>query len=340
MRLTQIMSSDKQGGAEIFFARLSVALQMTDIAQQVIIRRGAAITTQLKAGGVSPVELPFLFNQDFVSRRRLRAAVDEFSPDIVLTWMSRASVMCPPGPFIHVARLGGYYQLKYYRSCDHLIANTEDIARYLRDRGWPADRVTYLPNFVAERQVEAADRASMQVPSGMKLILALGRLHEDKAFDVLLKALPRVPDAHLWLAGDGPMMAQLQSLAASLGIADRVSFLGWRDDSLELLAAADCLVCPSRIEPLGNVVLEAWAHRRPVVAAASAGPCSLISEGETGLLAPVEDHIALAAALQKVLTDKTLAEKLADNGYREYCSRFSQAAVVRRYLDFFATVKR
>ena len=71
--------------------------------------------------------------------------------------MSRATAKCPRGPFVHVARLGGYYDLKYYRACDHLIANTRGIADYLIAAGRPADRVSVIGNFVdVERPAFAA----------------------------------------------------------------------------------------------------------------------------------------------------------------------------------------
>jgi glycosyltransferase involved in cell wall biosynthesis len=86
----------------------------------------------------------------------------------------------------------------------------------------------------------------------------MGRLHADKGFDVLLRAIALLPRGHVYLAGAGPEEAALRALAAELGITARVSFLGWRRDIGALLAAADIFICSSRHEPLGNIVLEAW----------------------------------------------------------------------------------
>jgi glycosyltransferase involved in cell wall biosynthesis len=105
-----------------------------------------------------------------------------------------------------------------------------------------------------------------------------------------------------------------------------------------LLAAADFLVCPSRHEPLGNVVIEAWAAGRAVLAAAAAGPSELIAEGESGLLVPVDDVPALAGALRRLAGDPALRARLAAAGHAAYLAQFTEAAVVRRYRDFFATV--
>src|SRR5262249_27760205 len=162
------------------------------------------------------------------------------------------------GDFVHVARLGGYYNLKYYRDCDHLIGNTRDIVAYLVDHGWPSERAHYLPNLVAAERAPPVPRASLDTPLGVPLALALGRLHPNKGLDTLLTALAMVPDLHFWLAGEGALRAALEGQARSLGLAARVRFLGWRDDPAALLAAADLLVSSSRREPLGNVVIEAW----------------------------------------------------------------------------------
>ncbi len=107
-----------------------------------------------------------------------------------------------------------------------------------------------------------------------------------------------------------------------------------------LLAATDFLVCPSRHEPLGNVVIEAWASGRAVVAAAGAGPRDLIGDGETGLLVPVDDAPALAAAMTRLVTDPLLRGRLAAAGHAAYEGQFTEGAVVRRYQEFFAAVAR
>lgn len=335
MRIIQVMGSDKRGGAENFFSRLSIALSHTDIAQEVVIRHGAPCRDDLLAGGVTPVELPFLFSGDPLSRFLLGRRIARFKPDLVMTWMSRATSILPAGPFLRVARLGGYYDLKYYRRCHHLVANTEEIIDYLVNKGWPRDRTSYLPNFVDEVAVAPVTRAGLATPADVPVILALGRLHSDKAFDVLLDAMALVPGAHLWLAGEGPLETDLKAQCARLGLDGRVHFLGWRTDSAALLAASDCLVCPSRVEPLGNVILEGWVQRRPVVAAASTGPSGLIESGRTGLLVPMEDAPALAGALNRVLSDRPFADGLVAAAHAHYRATFSREAVVAKYLEFF-----
>lgn len=342
MKILQAMAGAEFGGAEAFFVRLAIALHRAGLDQKVIIRENPARAQILKDAGIEPVQLPFGGRFDFSTPRALKREARAFQPDIVLTWMNRATTMFPKSDdkakFVHAARLGGYYDLKYYAACDHLIGNTKDIVDYLVEHDWPAEKAHYLPNFVFEEKAEPLSRNEFYTPRGVPLIVSLGRLHENKAFDVLLRALARVPDVYLWLAGDGPLKAELQKLAEDLGVKPRVRFLGWRDDTAALLSAADLFVCPSRHEPLGNVVIEAWSQGLPVVAADSMGPGTLIEHMESGVLVPVDDEISMARAIKTVLGDNDLSEKIARNGYESYQENFTEARVVEQYVEFFNKV--
>ena len=340
MRLLQAMAGARHGGAEAFFVRLAIALQRSGQEQCILIRRNADRAAALRRAGIDPLELRFGGAADLVTRWRFRRAITGYRPKIVLSWMNRATRLCPRGDFVHVARLGGYYDLKYYRRCDHLIGNTRDIVAYLKRSGWPSERAHYLPNFVALDGAPAASRAELDTPEDAPLALALGRLHANKAFDALLAALAKVPRLHLWLAGDGELRQTLERQASAFGIAPRVRFLGWREDVAALLAAVDFLVCPSRHEPLGNVVIEAWAARKPVIASMSEGPVALITDEVSGLLVPVDDAAALAAAMKRLVEDGALRARLAAAGHAAYEAEFSEGRVVGLYRDFFERVAR
>jgi glycosyltransferase involved in cell wall biosynthesis len=251
--------------------------------------------------------------------------------------MNRAARHTPKGPWARIGRLGGYYNLKYYQGFDALVANTEDIAEWIVAQGWPAGRVRCIPNFAtAPPKTEAVDRASLATPPDAPLLLAMGRLHEAKAHDVTLQALTELPGAWLWIAGVGPLEAKLKAMADALGVADRVRFLGWRTDPSALYRSADVCVFPSRYEPLGNVVIQAWAHGLPVVAAASQGPLALIEDGKDGLLVPIDDARALAAGVRQLLGSPALRERFTKRGLGRVDAEFSEAAVVAQWKALFA----
>ena len=335
VRVLQTMAGAAHGGAEAFFTRLVVALARAGLEQCAVIRRHEARAAILRQAGVEVTETRFGGPLDPRSGPLLGREIARFKPHVVLSWMNRATRACPPGDYVHCARLGGYYKLKHYRRCRHLIGNTHGIVDYLMDQGWPAERAHYLPNFAARETAPAVPRAEFDTPEGAPLLLALGRLHKNKAFDVLIEALAETPEAYLWLAGSGPLAEDLAAQARRRGVAGRLRMIGWRDDVAALFAAADLLVCPSRHEPLGNVVIEAWAQNVPVVAAATGGPAELIGHGKSGLLVPVDDSAALAGSIRELLDNRALAQRLAAAGHGAYKAGFTEDIVVRRYLEFF-----
>jgi glycosyltransferase involved in cell wall biosynthesis len=343
-RLLQAIAGARHGGAENFFLRLALGLQRAGEPQRVLIRRDPVRARTLRAAGVAVAELTFGGAFDLATRRAFRREIAAWRPNIVLTWMSRATRLCPRGDFVHVARLGGYYDLKYYGRCDHLIGNTRAIVDYAVANGWPRERIDYLPNFVSDASPAASLTGGARDCRGpAPLALALGRLHPNKGFDLLLEALAATREIHACIAGDGPLRSELERLAVRLGIADRVRFLGWRQDVPALLANADLLVCPSLHEPLGNVVIEAWSAGLPVVATASDGPAGLIADGENGILVPLPGTSgggsqALARAIERVCGDPELRARLGQAGRRAYEAEFTEEIVVARYRRFFDRV--
>ena len=337
--LVQSLAGAEFGGAENFYTRLVCAIaEVEDIRQTACTRDNPRRVQELQVAGV-PVEL-FRFGGrfDVLDHYRYRRALKRLSPDVVLTYMNRASVLTPRGSYKLMCRLGHYYDLKYYRHADYWIGNTQGICDYIVRGGMPAERVLHIPNFVDEAPVQAARREDLGAPGDAPLLLAAGRLHRNKAFDVLLRALPQVPDATLWLAGEGPERNALQSLVGELGLAGRVRFLGWRDDVGALMQAADAFVCPSRHEGLGGIVLEAWYHQCPIVATASQGPAELIEDGATGRLVPVDAVDELAGAINAVLSSPDQAVAMANRARARYDAHYARSVIVQRYAEVIRQV--
>ncbi len=337
MRIAQVMAGAPAGGAELFFERLTAALARAGNDVLPIIRKDADRAARLRADGLRPVELSFGGPLDLLTGHRLGRLLREFAPRVTVAWMNRAARFTPKGDWVLAGRLGGFYDLSYYQRCDHLIGNTRGIVEWIAGQGWPAARVHYLPNFVPE--LSSAEPAALPTPAGAPVVLALGRLHQNKAFDVLIRALPHLPGVHAVIAGEGPERAALTALAAAEGVSDRLHLLGWRHDTGPLLAACDLMVCPSRHEPLGNVVIEGWSARRPVVAAASQGPSELIVSGQTGLLTPIDDPAALADAIRAIIGTQS-GTALATAGRLRYEAEFAEASVVDHWRRFLANAEK
>ncbi len=341
MRLAHILGSAALGGAEAFYERLIPALARAGDEVLPLIRADAGRGGRLREADVRPVELPFGNYFDFTTRPRLARTLSHFRPQVVVAWQNRAAdyagaVKRRGAPWPLVGRLGGYYDLRYYRHCDHIVGNTRDLRRwFVEDQGWPAERAHHVPNFAHD--LAGAAPAALPGRPGSRLV-ALGRLHPNKGFDTLLRALALLPGATLALAGEGPEREPLERLARELGVADRLTLLGWRTDTAALLAAADIFICPSRHEPLGNVVLEAWSAARPVVAAASQGPSELIEDGLTGLLVPKDAPEPMAAAIAGLLADPARAAGLAAAGRAEFLRAHAEAPVLARWREFLRKV--
>lgn len=337
MSVLHLLGSDGDGGAETYFVDLVSALHRAGVAEACAIRRHAARAAALAEAGVVARGFGFGGPLDLLTRPRIAAWGRRMDAKVMVAWMNRAGRHTPAGPWKRIGRLGGYYSLKYYAGFDHLVGNTRDIVSWVIAQGWPAAQVSYIPNFAGGAD-EAAPvaRASLDTPDGAPLLLGMGRLHDAKAHDVSLKALTRIPDAHLWIAGAGALEDKLKAMAIALGVADRVRFLGWRQDAAALYRAADVCVFPSRFEPLGNVVIQAWANGLPVVAADSQGPGALIRDGEDGFLTPIDDADVLADRVKAVLADPMLRIRLIQNGHARVEAEFSQGAVVEEWRHLFS----
>ncbi|GBR03553.1 glycosyltransferase [Acetobacter oeni LMG 21952] len=336
VRVAHVMAGAAAGGAELFFERLCIAQAKSGLDVLPVIRRNAERLVRLQAGNLTPRELRFGGQADLLTRPRLNAALKNFSPTVVVAWMNRAARFTPTGPWTLTGRLGGFYDLSYYRRCTHLIGNTRGLVSWMTRQGWPESQVHYVPNFATDIGHVAPKRPA-EIPDGVPFILALGRLHTNKAFDVLIRAIARVPGVHLMIAGEGPEREALETLTRTERVSDRVHMPGWVDPP-GLIRACDLFVCPSRHEPLGNVVIEGFSAVRPVVAAASQGPRELIVHGRNGLLASIDDDKMLAAAMQTVLSDHALAHRLAVAGRATYEHDFAPKPVLAAWSVFLRRV--
>ncbi|WP_010324521.1 glycosyltransferase [Marinobacterium stanieri] len=337
MKLTQILLSQSEAGAETYFEKVAAAFATDpDFEQELIIEEQPSRQRRLDSAGVTYRTLPMgKISKPLLYNARLKQHVSRFDPGVILTWVNRASRKCPPSNAVVIGRLGGYYDINNYSKCDHLIVNTPDLVRHVTENGWPADRVSMISNFGELPETLNVTDPLPEIPADHKVLLTLGRLHEKKAQDTAIRAMKQIPNATLLIAGSGELRSELEALAESEGVADRVRFLGLRKDVRNLFELADICLFPSRFEPLGNVVLEAWATNTPIVAAASTGPAWLIDHEENGLLFAIDDHAQCAEAVNRLLADKELAAQLTEKGEQKFRDEFSQPVILQQYKDLF-----
>lgn len=340
MRIMHVMAGAEEGGAENIMLESVCALAGAGLNQFVVTRPNNKFRLDMFASaGIGYSTCSFNLGWPFPTRRKINEAIERFRPDVIEYWMGRAGQFAPAKYRARsVAWYGGYYKLERFTNCAWHIGLTKDLLRHIRAQGVGDDRSLIVHTYADFENAKPVDRAELDTPADAPVALALARLHEKKGLDVLLDAAKKIEGLYVWIAGDGPLEGALKAQARALDIEDRVRFLGWRNDRGALLAACDFVAFPSRYEPFGTVTVDAWAARRPLVAADAVGPAAYVEDGVSGLVVPKNDDEALAGAMRKVIEDKTLAQVLVAGGRAAYDTQFTKAAFIRDQIAAYEQV--
>jgi glycosyltransferase involved in cell wall biosynthesis len=271
------------------------------------------------------------------------------SSPVACKWGLTAAVLARVPAVLGTVQVGAYdppdrsayWQLRALaRWVGRYLAVSREIAVELTEKlGWPPEKVEVAYNAVD------AERAAVAAPPGLReqlggsetrpLVLTPARLNPQKGHRVLLEAIAEVPEALFLLAGDGSERAPLEAEAERLGVADRVRFLGRREDVPQLLAACDVFALPSLYEGSSLALLEAMAAGIPIVSSAIGGTDELIEDGRSGLLVPPGDAAALAAALRQLLSDSELREGLAARARERVDADLTREQMARRVTEIY-----
>ena len=248
-------------------------------------------------------------------------------------------------------RIRGSFWLDHQASrfLDRFIAVSHATARYLREtKGIPSNKIVVIHNgrdlrslLPPKPEQIAKARAELGL-TNEQAVLLLGRLAKEKGHGLLLDALKilgsRRPRLIAIFAGIGPLEAELKAKYKAAGLTDQVRFLGYRTDLQRLMAAADLVVLPSISEGLPLAAIEALAAARPVVATETGGIPEIVLNGQTGLLVPPCDSVALAEAMHRVLSDPALALRLGTNGRLFVEQHFDVRVQIERTMALYRDV--
>lgn len=337
------MCFGKEGGAERFFVNLAQALDRRGgVEQRFIIRPNRTWRRHIVSlGPTIENDYRYLSLSRWWLRWKYRQIIRTWKPDVVFAWAPHAARLQQDVPRqegdkpLKIVRLGDFpHQLKHFRNCDVIVSNTPAITDHVRGLGW--DKVTAtITNFARPITPVPVSRADHDTPEDAFVVAAAGRYVTRKGLDMAIRAVARVPNAWLWLMGDGPEKATLEALVQSEGIADRTRMLGWVDEPVHHFASADAVIFPSRHEPLGNVVLDAWQAGMPVVATRSEGPGWFIRDGVDGIMADIDDLDGMVAGLAALAEDVDLRARYAQAGRDRLATFFGEDAIVDAYLKLF-----
>jgi glycosyltransferase involved in cell wall biosynthesis len=287
--------------------------------------------------------------------RLLRRAIADSAPETVISFTDRMNVLtllaCRPlgvdtviseridPSRYEIGRAWSWLRRRVYPSARALVVQTVRVRRQMVDlmRGRP---IYVIPNAVEARPANAATPPGAAKPASMRWIVAMGRLAPQKGFDLLIDAFSRVSARHpqwsLKILGEGPERPALERLIDANRLAGRVVLAGWEPDPNAALQQADVFVLSSRFEGFPNALLEAMACGLPAVSFdCQSGPAEIVRNEIDGILVPPEDVASLADAIERVLADEALRQRLAAEAVR-VVERFS----VERYFALWDAVLR
>ena len=364
IRLALVITELEPGGAERCLVNLATRINR-DQFEPVIYSLGTRPpgSRDVLVGHLEAAEIPVQFlglthwSQYFRGVRRLAGMLTEQRPQIVQSFLFHANVLAARAAKqanvqhvctgIRVAdprRTRTSMERWATGGVDRHVCVSQSVADFCRQGGFAAERLVVIPNGIeVDRWKNAvpADLTKFGVPAGRRAIIYVGRLDRQKGlaeFFALLKQLFAQIPHDLLLVGDGPEAAVLKQAAHSLGIADRVHFADWQPAVPAILAASDLLVLPSLWEGMPNVVLEAMAAGKPVVATRSEGVGELLGEGAAQQTVEISQFHQLPNRIAEIIANPSLANELGRVNLRRSEGHFSLNSMVSRYEELFTSL--
>ncbi len=308
LRVLNVMVSHGVGGTQFAFVRYGQLFARLGYDLNWCVTRDAATNAYLPADAKAEI---LARSVQFSPLGLWRAAqvINRVKPDVIVTHGRRAFTT-----FAMARRFAGHkpalavvlhrHVFKGLNAADAVICVSADIAEAAPRHGIAPEKVVYIPNFIA------TDIRPDEPPAHTPAVIGyLGRMVPEKGLDLLLDALKQVAARGVAfkvdIAGHGPQQLMLQQKAVAHGIADRITWRGWIDDTQPFFSDIDLLVVPSRSESFGLITVEAFAAGRPVLATRTSGSSGLIDSGKNGLLCDIAPE-AIAEGIVTMLENPEL----------------------------------
>jgi glycosyltransferase involved in cell wall biosynthesis len=355
-----ITRGDEAGGAQTYVRDLATALVSRGHEVMVVTGTSGTLTSQLDSAGVSVTVLPTLVRElkplrDVAAVRQLSAVIQRFRPQLVSAHSSKAGIIGRLAarhagvPCVFTVHGWAFNPSEpwmargLYRAIERIMApfaaRIVCVSEDSRQRGIAAgiapDRLVTIHNGIPDIDPEL--RAQPGTPGPVRAI-TVARCAPPKDYRTLFLALQGVDGVILDCVGDGPLLPELRALAASLGIAGRVRFLGHRDDVPRLLAESHVFVLSSRSEGFPMSTLEAMRAGLPVIVTAVGGAPEAILPGRTGFTVPVGDPEALRLRLRQLAADPELRTRLGAAGRKHFEEFFTFDRVYEATLSLYSSL--
>lgn len=312
-----------------------------------VLTRTGPLERELREAGVEIHLVGKRLRLDPAAYLRLLKVIRRTKPEVVQTWLFAGNsygrlaarqagvpVIIASERCVDLWKAGWQFAIDRFLAkwTNAIVVNSPAIRDFYVGHGIPAEKFVVIPNAVELPEPHPSAKreeilAELGLPADAKLIAVIGRLWPQKRIEDAIWATDLLKvvrsDVHLLVIGDGPQRDKLLRYRDQVHIADRVHFLGHREDVARLLPHIDVVWSTSGYEGQSNAILEAMAFGRPVVATDIPGTRDLIVHERTGLLFPVGDRFALARCTYRLLEDPTFAQQLgsaARNFVAEHCS--------------------
>lgn len=358
-RIVIVVSSVGGGGAERVAVDLAGFLHSTGRQVTLLTLNGEQADAYGIPGGIGRERLeirreaPTLLHGAVFTYQhlfRIRKKIKDLGPDVVVSFLDQTNIRTiaalqgsgipvviservHPG-FHDIGKFWSRMRKLAYPRARTVVVQTTEIANWFRAH-ISTQRVVIIPNAV--RKFDSLAPTNRRPVISEPMILAVGRLTQQKGFDLLLEAFRRSNLAdigwHLTILGEGPDRSQLLNDAREAGIADVVHLPGHVDDVMSWFARVRFFVHPARYEGFPNALLEAMQHGKPCISFdCPSGPRDIIEHGVNGLLVPPEDVGGLTDAILKLANDTLLCERFSIEA-RRVNTRFSPGLIYQRWLD-------
>jgi glycosyltransferase involved in cell wall biosynthesis len=356
MRVLHVVTNLGTYGAERFAGRLAerVAALGDDVAVMTIAPSPPGV-----ACAVPLLEVGRRGRYDVAFLPRMVSMMRRYRPDVVHThmhhgkyWGRVAALAAGARAIVHTEHNSEFGAPNAFRPLGRLLAartaafvafSQTHRAALAADEAIPLERIAVIPNGIDLAPpgpgARARARAELAVRDDETVLMHVGRLAHVKNQELAVEALALLaPHVRLVLVGDGVDRAMLGALARERGVAERVTFLGFRDDAAQLVAGADIALVTSRNEAMPLAVIEAMAAGVPLVSVPWNGANEMLGGGERGVVAHDYTPAALASALRSALDDPAATSARAERARRFALAEYDVATTARRYAELYRAV--
>jgi sugar transferase (PEP-CTERM/EpsH1 system associated) len=360
MKIIHIVNSLECGGLEQLVLQLVKKLNKDGIPSEIICLNGAGeLSEEARDAGITLLEMGKKPGFEPKLILRLAKVLKQSNADIVHTHNF--------APLIYgslAARLAGKpcMNTRHGRTADKIwsliwmlnsfvVPVSTDTKNYLiKSNRIDPDKIRIIYNGVDLTRYSMNDadenrktlRTKMNIPESSFVLLSVGRLSAEKDHETLLKAFRKLRrkkmDAFLLIAGDGALKPHLEKTAIDFGVADRVRFLGFRNDVVQLLNSCDVFVLSSYREGLSLSILEAMACGKPIIATKIGGTPEAVIDDQTGYLVPCGFPERIEVAVQKLYINQTKALEMGQASRRKVEECFSLTSMVNEYRKLYLEI--